>query len=114
VAKLEPVDFTPAIFNINARLDALQTRLKAVERHVTNPAAHQAAHAEMQGLLSSYGLTLPPRDDTYGQFDPADVEAMYTAIRSQPGAQDRDGVCAVHKRTIERLGSLFRHFGWAA
>jgi hypothetical protein len=106
-------DTVPALIGINQRLDALDRRLKIVERQLVNPAANEAAHTELRELLATYGLQLPPRDETFNQFDPADVDAFYARIRAQPGAQDHHGVCPSHERAIERFGTLFRHMGWS-
>ncbi len=70
--------------------------------------------ADLEKLGVTYGEKLPPRDEVYGQLDPADVEALYARIRARPGAQDRHGVCVAHHRAIERFETIFRSMGWAA
>jgi hypothetical protein len=99
---------------LSQRFDALELRLKNVERHAANPQAHRAAHEELRELLSQYGLHLPERRDAFGFMHPDDVKALFSQIRATPGAQLPDGSCPAHERTIERLATLFRHFGWAA
>ena len=103
------------LISLGQRVDALALRLSVVERHAVNPEAHRAAHDELRDLCANYGITeLPKRDAAFGVFDPAEVEALYAKVRSQPGAQDANGVCAAHERTVERLRTIFHHMGWSA
>jgi hypothetical protein len=101
------------IVALSQRVEALELRLADIERFCASPTAHAAAHAELHDLLAANGLTLPPRYQ-FNVFDPRDVKALYARVRAQPGAQDVHGVCPAHEHTVERLSTLFRHFGWAA
>jgi hypothetical protein len=102
------------IVQLAQRLDALELRLAATERHCANPQAHSAAHAELRDLCAANGITELPKRDPTGHFLPQDLNRLYARVRQQPGAQDVHGVCRAHERTVERLAMLFRHMGWAA